>query len=238
MIGKFQAKSPDAAREIAFRRIHDVGAPTGRQTHHSRSFEHREPTEFCFEHRGNRRTFCSRDNRREEFAGQTIFGSACFATKHRQRTVSSWYFVDSASSRLSWNALLRTSNFLLIWSWSRHRAIQACTLMPCCRITLTSKSEDKLEATFGEENSHKIVVYANPFKFEVYSGDTLVITANGRGLMKFEHYRQREQKKWVPKLRENNIMSFWMLLSSQGRFQCRLLSIYFCSLFSQCRWKI
>lgn len=66
--------------------------------------------------------------------------------------------------------------------------------MSCCRITLKSKGEDKFESVFGDNNSHRLVIYSDPFKAEVYSGDTLVITANGRGLMKFEHYRKREVK--------------------------------------------
>lgn len=63
------------------------------------------------------------------------------------------------------------------------------------RITVKSKGGEKLEATFGDGDSHRVVVLSDPFKVEVYSGETLVITANGRGLMRFEHYRQREQKK-------------------------------------------
>ncbi|OQR78940.1 neutral alpha-glucosidase AB-like [Tropilaelaps mercedesae] len=60
-------------------------------------------------------------------------------------------------------------------------------------LTLRSKTENRLEAMFGTVG--RVVVSAEPLRIDVYSGDTLVFSGNARGLMKFEHYRQREQNR-------------------------------------------
>ncbi|XP_022655983.1 neutral alpha-glucosidase AB-like isoform X3 [Varroa destructor] len=67
-------------------------------------------------------------------------------------------------------------------------------------ITLISKTEDKLEATFGADG--RVVVSAEPLRIDVYSRDTLVFSGNARGLMVFEHYRHREHEKKNAKAEE------------------------------------
>lgn len=62
-------------------------------------------------------------------------------------------------------------------------------------------SLDKLEieertAEFVSVKSgqNKVIIYAIPFTIKVYSGDELVITANARGLMRFEHMRHKPEQ--------------------------------------------
>lgn len=63
------------------------------------------------------------------------------------------------------------------------------------RLTLKSKSDKALEASFGSDG--RVIVSSEPLRVDVFSGDSLVFSANARGLMKFEHYRHREQNKYV-----------------------------------------
>nr|CAD7440543.1 unnamed protein product [Timema bartmani] len=46
---------------------------------------------------------------------------------------------------------------------------------------------------------NKVKIYATPFRLDFYSGDHLVISSNARGLMRFEHIRQKPEKKKHPK---------------------------------------
>ncbi|XP_066584343.1 neutral alpha-glucosidase AB isoform X2 [Prorops nasuta] len=41
----------------------------------------------------------------------------------------------------------------------------------------------------------KAILYANPFRVDVYAGDALIISANARGLMRFEHLRTKKEPK-------------------------------------------
>lgn len=55
--------------------------------------------------------------------------------------------------------------------------------------------EGKTDAGFTVVlGSNKLVVGAKPFKMDVYSDGVHVMTANARGLLKFEHYRVRKEK--------------------------------------------
>ena len=56
---------------------------------------------------------------------------------------------------------------------------------------MVDRSQDGFTLTFG---SSRAVVKAKPLKIDVYSGDTLVVSANARGLLKFEHYRNKPAK--------------------------------------------
>jgi len=42
--------------------------------------------------------------------------------------------------------------------------------------------------------SHKLAVTAKPLKIDFYSNGVLVVSANARGLLKFEQYRQKKEK--------------------------------------------
>ena len=42
-----------------------------------------------------------------------------------------------------------------------------------------------------QENT--VIVHANPFRMDFLSGDTPVVSLNSRGLLKFEHYRSKDQ---------------------------------------------
>ena len=42
--------------------------------------------------------------------------------------------------------------------------------------------------------SHKLVVTAKPFKMDFYSNGVLVVSANQRGLLTFEQYRQKKER--------------------------------------------
>ncbi|KAH7941281.1 hypothetical protein HPB49_011619 [Dermacentor silvarum] len=53
---------------------------------------------------------------------------------------------------------------------------------------LESKDDSSFTVTFGK---HRAVVRATPLVVEVYSNGQLVLVANARGLLRFEHYRPR-----------------------------------------------
>ncbi|XP_013773829.1 neutral alpha-glucosidase AB-like isoform X2 [Limulus polyphemus] len=59
-------------------------------------------------------------------------------------------------------------------------------------LKLVSQNSEGMTIEFGK---NKAIIHANPFRLDVYSGDQHVISANTRGLMKFEHYRTKEQPK-------------------------------------------
>jgi hypothetical protein len=55
--------------------------------------------------------------------------------------------------------------------------------------------EDKSDSGFSlVMGKNKLVVAARPFKMDFYSDGVLVVAANARGLLKFEHYRQKKEK--------------------------------------------
>ncbi|KAL1417297.1 hypothetical protein MTO96_027023 [Rhipicephalus appendiculatus] len=53
---------------------------------------------------------------------------------------------------------------------------------------LESKDDSSFTVTFGK---HRAIVRATPLVVEVYSNGQLVLVANARGLLRFEHYRPR-----------------------------------------------
>ncbi|CAG2067395.1 unnamed protein product, partial [Timema podura] len=46
-----------------------------------------------------------------------------------------------------------------------------------------------------KSGDNKVKVYGAPFRLDFFSGDHLVISSNARGLMRFEHIRQKPEKK-------------------------------------------
>lgn len=61
------------------------------------------------------------------------------------------------------------------------------------KLTLVEKTKDNVVLRNGE---NKVILYANPFRADLYSQDVLVVSANARGLMRFEHHRAKP--KYVP----------------------------------------
>ncbi|XP_050734554.1 neutral alpha-glucosidase AB-like [Eriocheir sinensis] len=55
---------------------------------------------------------------------------------------------------------------------------------------VVDRSEEGFTLKFGSSHA---VVQAKPLKVDVYSGNTLVVSANARGLLKFEHYRKKPE---------------------------------------------
>ncbi len=62
--------------------------------------------------------------------------------------------------------------------------------IPLSNLILINKNDIGFEAKLGD-NKNKVLVNANPFRIDVYSEDKLVISANQRGLFKFEYFRQK-----------------------------------------------
>jgi len=44
------------------------------------------------------------------------------------------------------------------------------------------------------KGQNKAILYINPFKVDLYSQDVLTISANARGLMRFEHLRTKPER--------------------------------------------
>jgi alpha 1,3-glucosidase len=58
-------------------------------------------------------------------------------------------------------------------------------------IKVEDLTEDGFSVLLG---SNKMVVYAKPLKMDFYSDGVLVVSANARGLMKFEQFRARKEE--------------------------------------------
>lgn len=56
------------------------------------------------------------------------------------------------------------------------------------KLNLIEKTTDHITITSGE---NKVILYTNPFRVDLYSQNILVVSANARGLMRFEHYRTK-----------------------------------------------
>lgn len=54
--------------------------------------------------------------------------------------------------------------------------------------------EKTAESITVVKGANKAVLYIDPFKVDVYSQDVLTISANARGLMRFEHLRTKPVK--------------------------------------------
>ena len=58
--------------------------------------------------------------------------------------------------------------------------------------SLTVESENKNEIVLSS-GSNKAVIVADPFRVDFYENNVLVVSANARGLMNFEHIRPKPQ---------------------------------------------
>lgn len=58
------------------------------------------------------------------------------------------------------------------------------------KIDAVEKSEEFVTVKSG---ANKAVLYFRPFKIDLYSRDQLVISTNARGLMRFEHIRNKPE---------------------------------------------
>ena len=56
------------------------------------------------------------------------------------------------------------------------------------KLELIEKTDSQIVVKNG---LNKAVIHYSPFKVDLYSGDTLVISTNARGLMRFEHLRTK-----------------------------------------------
>jgi alpha 1,3-glucosidase len=59
------------------------------------------------------------------------------------------------------------------------------------RLEVVERTENSVTLKCGES---KLVLVGAPFRVDVYTGDTLTISANARGLMRFEHHRDKPQQ--------------------------------------------
>lgn len=60
------------------------------------------------------------------------------------------------------------------------------------KLDLIEKTSDHVAVANG---NGKAILYFNPFRIDLYSDDQLVISANARGLMRFEHLRLKTERK-------------------------------------------
>lgn len=56
------------------------------------------------------------------------------------------------------------------------------------RITVHENSDKTLTVSAG---NNKAIVFATPFRIDFYTGDQLTLSANAKGLMRFEHIRTK-----------------------------------------------
>lgn len=54
-----------------------------------------------------------------------------------------------------------------------------------------SRDKESLELGLQEDTTSKVVIQFKPFRLDFYSGGSLVISTNARGLMRFEHLREK-----------------------------------------------
>lgn len=59
------------------------------------------------------------------------------------------------------------------------------------KIDAVEKTEDLVTVKCGP---NKAILHFRPFKIDLYSQDQLVISTNARGLMRFEHIRNKPEK--------------------------------------------
>ncbi|XP_053224260.1 neutral alpha-glucosidase AB isoform X1 [Podarcis raffonei] len=62
---------------------------------------------------------------------------------------------------------------------------------PTTRLSVTGRDDNSVELSLGEGN-HKLILTAKPFRMDLLEGRELVLSVNSRGLLVFEHLRQRK----------------------------------------------
>lgn len=55
-------------------------------------------------------------------------------------------------------------------------------------IRVTEPSDKEIELTAGP---NRAVIHAKPFRIDFYQNDVLTVSANAKGLMRFEHLRKK-----------------------------------------------
>ncbi|KAG8146852.1 putative Neutral alpha-glucosidase AB-like protein, partial [Naja naja] len=58
-------------------------------------------------------------------------------------------------------------------------------------LSVTGRDENSVELSL-EDGSHKVILTAKPFRMDLLAGRDLVLSVNSRGLLVFEHLRQRK----------------------------------------------
>ena len=59
------------------------------------------------------------------------------------------------------------------------------------RLNIIEKTAEFVSLSAG---TNRVTVHAIPFRVDLFSGDKLVISANARGLMRFEHMRRKPER--------------------------------------------
>jgi alpha 1,3-glucosidase len=54
------------------------------------------------------------------------------------------------------------------------------------------KVEKKSDQVLVGYNEYQLVIQAKPFRLDIIEGNTLILSVNSKGLMKFEHSRDKE----------------------------------------------
>ncbi|XP_042296169.1 neutral alpha-glucosidase AB isoform X2 [Sceloporus undulatus] len=62
---------------------------------------------------------------------------------------------------------------------------------PTTRLSVTGRDDNSVELSLGDE-SHKLILTAKPFRMDLLEGRELVLSVNSRGLLVFEHLRQKK----------------------------------------------
>uniref|UniRef100_A0A8D2LTN4 Glucosidase II alpha subunit n=1 Tax=Varanus komodoensis TaxID=61221 RepID=A0A8D2LTN4_VARKO len=62
---------------------------------------------------------------------------------------------------------------------------------PTTRLSVTGRDENSVELSLGD-GGHKLILTAKPFRMDLLEGRELVLSVNSRGLLVFEHLRQRK----------------------------------------------
>lgn len=65
------------------------------------------------------------------------------------------------------------------------------TLISAFRLEVIERTGEYVAVQSGQ---NRAVIYAAPFRVDLFSGDQLVVSANARGLMKFEHIQERKSR--------------------------------------------
>lgn len=62
------------------------------------------------------------------------------------------------------------------------------------KINIGKPTDKDVTLTFGPADaSHKVLIAFNPFRVDIFTGDRLVVSANAREFLKFEHFRQKRE---------------------------------------------
>lgn len=60
----------------------------------------------------------------------------------------------------------------------------------CSRLEIVEKAENSVTIKSGD---NKVVLMGAPFRIDLYSGNSLVVSGNARGLLRFEHQQIKQE---------------------------------------------